>query len=616
MVNIDKMASFFLMVRTYVALGVINIARVAIYRIGLRLGVHPVLRGRAELVEGDFFAQQAMVRRDLQPPTLWTRHMQCFGYSLDAVLPEIPDWHRNPLTGVRHSMADKPWHTISDFDSQVGDIKGIWELSRFDWVLALTQQACAGNADAAHRLNAWLNDWVVKNPPYCGPNWKCGQEASIRVMHLAMASVIAGTYKHPSRPLLVLIKAHLLRIAPTISYAIAQDNNHGTSEAAALFIGGSWLRLAGDADGVRWEDTGRKWLEERAGRLIAPDGSFSQHSATYHRVALDTYSMVEVWRRHTGQAALSAVAQSRLAAAANWLFQMTQPDSGDAPNLGSNDGAHLLRITDADYRDFRPSIQLGIALFCNAKAYVDERSDLALQWLGIPVPEQRYGAASSAEFRDGGYAVLRSAGRFALLRYPRFRFRPCQSDVLHVDLWSDGVNVLRDAGTYSYNAGDNWLNYFGGTASHNTVQFDDRDQMPRLGRFLFGAWLRASRVDALVDSGGAAGFGAAYRDRNGASHHRSLRLCGAKLQVDDCVAGFRKRALLRWRLAPGTWTVDGNAVTNGKHRLSVRGDMAIRRFGLTEGWESRYYLRKTPTPVLEVEITEPGTLITEYQWQE
>ncbi|MCK7461449.1 MAG: hypothetical protein MZU84_04970 [Sphingobacterium sp.] len=68
----------------------------------------------------------------------------------------------------------------------------------------------------------------------------------------------------------------------------AQDNNHGTSEAAGLFIGGSWLATVdrnryNQAQG--YAEKGRKWLEERVKKLVAADGSFSQHSVNYHRVA-------------------------------------------------------------------------------------------------------------------------------------------------------------------------------------------------------------------------------------------------------------------------------------------------------------------------------------------
>ena len=86
-------------------------------------------------------------------------------------------------------------------------------------------------------------------------------------------------------------------VAPKIGYAVGQDNNHGTSEAAALFIGGRWLAALGHPVGTRWERNGRRWLEERAQRLIERDGSCSQYSVNYHRLMLDTLSVVEIWRR-------------------------------------------------------------------------------------------------------------------------------------------------------------------------------------------------------------------------------------------------------------------------------------------------------------------------------
>ena len=46
-----------------------------------------------------------------------------------------------------------------------------------------------------------------------------------------------------------------------MSYAIGQRNNHGTSEAAALFLGGSLLAKSGNLNATRWEIEGRKWIE-------------------------------------------------------------------------------------------------------------------------------------------------------------------------------------------------------------------------------------------------------------------------------------------------------------------------------------------------------------------
>jgi hypothetical protein len=49
--------------------------------------------------------------------------------------------------------------------------------------------------------------------------------------------------------------------------------------------------------------------------------------------------------------------------------------------------------------------------------------------------------------------------------------------------------------------------------------------------------------------------------------------------------------------------------------LAVSADVAIERFELVEGWESRHYLERTQVPVLEVEIRRGGRLTTEISWE-
>jgi hypothetical protein len=333
------MAQFALKARTAYALGLPNVFRVAAYRLSLFLGLNPARRLKTRRIKGTFFRPIASSIK-ATPPAGWKEEARFFGWlPVSWAKGGCPDWHANPVSGSRVDAFDRPWWEIPDFDRRAGDIKAVWEASRFDWVLAMAQRAAAGEADEGFRLNAWLENWCQANPPYLGPNWKCGQEASIRVMHLGMAALISGQVENPCGPLLDLVEAHLMRIAPTLRYAMAQDNNHGTSEAAALFIGGSWLCRSGRSDAKRWERLGRDWLEERARRLIASDGSFSQYSVNYHRLLLDTFSMVEVWRRHAGLKEFSRFWQSRAAAAARWLAAMVDPKSGDSPNLGANDGA-------------------------------------------------------------------------------------------------------------------------------------------------------------------------------------------------------------------------------------------------------------------------------------
>ena len=603
--------------KTLHALGLPSLARLAFYRLGVRSGLNPVRRLSAAVPAAPFFSgPPAAPAPPAAPSQRWDSEALWFGRWPVALDANPPDWHRNPLGGQRVPAPERNWWEIADFDPALGDIKPVWEASRFDWVLALAQRARHGYPNALERLNSWLAHWCAHNRPYKGPNWKCGQEASIRVLHLAVAAQLLGQERSSAPGLLALLRLHLARIAPTIRYAVAQDNNHGTSEAAALFVGGAWLAAHGHVEGQAWCDTGRRWLENRGERLIAADGSFSQYSLTYHRMLLDTLSMAEAARRRFGLPPFSARLQARAAAAVNWLYQLVDAGNGDGPNLGANDGARLLPLSDADYRDFRPSVQLAAVLFLGRRAYgTDGDWNLALAWLEIALPAQQLTAPASAVFDEGGFAVLRHGAAMALLRYPRFRFRPSHADALHLDLWLGGANLLRDGGSYSYNAEPEWSAYFPGTAAHNTVQFDGQDQMPRWSRFLFADWLRTSVVEPLALGHASVTFGAAYAKRRGAAHARSVLLGAAGLVVRDRVAGFGKRAVLRWRLAPGDWRVDGHSVRRGTHVLAVTASVPIVRFALVAGWESRYYLEKSALPVLEIEINVPGELTSEYRWE-
>ena len=608
---------FFTKTKTALALGIINLGRVFLYRIGVKFNFNPIKKITAKIDQGLFFnsiISEQLVNNSKFPTNDQWLNKQCyFGWKVNDSS-EVPNWHKSILTGKAVQSPHRSWWLIPDFDSELGDIKGVWEASRFDWVLCFAQQAIAGDEQAITKLNSWLQNWLDNNLPYQGVNWKCGQEASIRVMHLAMASLILDQQKNSQKTLLSFIKAHLKRIAPTISYAIAQDNNHGTSEAAALYIGGSWLVKNGVVEGEVWQNIGLKWLENRANKLIKEDGGFSQYSTTYHRVMLDTYSMVEVWRLKLNLPKFSNDLYQKLQLATNWLYQFTQKETGDAPNLGANDGARLLPLTNTDYRDFRPSVQLASVLFCRKKAWRNNGSwNLPLMWLSIDIPADSLENQVDFHFDKTGYFGLRANhnNAFAMMTYPKFHFRPSQSDALHVDFWCAGENLLRDGGTFSYNAGEKYINYYGGTKSHNTIEFDNRDQMPRLSRFLLGNWLKSKSIVWDKDKKNCS---AVYSDDKGATHSRALSLSDDRLKVIDNVSGFKQCGILRWRLASGNWTLNGNELSNGKHIILILADINISRLELTHGKESRYYYQETDIPVLEIEFQQAGTIITEYKY--
>ncbi len=608
------MRSSIIKLKTAYQLGFSNIFQVILYRCKTKIErriERPLL---SQMPEGPFFRESALQSLCFPPTNDWGEYALYFGWWPNLLKFNTPDWHLNPINGAR--SLNKSWRELPDFSLDVGDIKLVWEASRMSWIFAFIERYLAGDSGELARLNLWLKDWCAKNPQYFGANWKCGQEAGIRVMHLAMGAMLLKQAHEPTKQLIDLIEIHLNRIVPTLRYAMSQDNNHGTSEAAALFIGGSWLAQQDRAIGKKWSRLGRKWLEKLVNRIIMSDGSFSQYSVNYHRVLLDTLSMVELWRQHLNLDAFSQFFQKRVALAVDWLAAMTDHKTGDAPNVGANDSAYLFPLGMRELRDFRVSVQTAMVLFKNRKAYdMDGVGNARLLALGIPLPDSSVELSERSQlFDQGGYAVLRKGRAMALLRYPRFQFRPSQSDLLHVDFWYDGENYLRDAGTYSYNGSPEDLSYFPGTKSHNTIQFDDRDQMPRLSRFLFGDWLKTDAIEPLCIDDSTVSFEAAYRDGYKAYHQRKLILSDRALKIIDNFSGFKEKAVLRWRLKEADWKLLNNRLASAVGCLEITSSVPILRIELAMGIESRYYLQKNEVPVLEIEVNQAGQIITEYTW--
>lgn len=597
-------------------LGIANVLRVLLYRASIRLDANPACRLRARLVPGEFFGavEREPVAGEPEPPL--TRVFGCQPIALEG---PPHDWFRNLFSQRSFRDIDRDWWRIDDFDNDVGDIKGIWEMSRFGWAPILALNALRGDAASHGTLNRWLADWCARNQPYKGPNWKCGQETSLRVLNLALAALVMRQVGAPGAPLLEFVEASLARVYATRGYALAQNNNHGTSEAAGLFVGGEWLKRASRPAGAKFAAAGRKQLERLARKLINANGGFSQYSLNYHRVVLDTLIIVELWRRALELPEFSHELVQRCVAATEWLRSFVDERTGDVPNLGSNDGAQLLEFLNPEYRNFRCSVQLASVLFRNQLAF-DLTDDVAaaLAVLGLPVPSAKKAPRTAFLDGEGGYACLRRGAATVFMRFPVFRFRPGHADALHVDLWIDGRNVLLDGGTYSYNCDAKTETYFMGVESHNTVQFDDRDQMLRVGRFLFAAWPKSWCDERIVETANNTTFASAYRDFRGATHRRSLELLDRALLVRDRCEAFERKAVLRWRLGAADWTLrrDGDAavVTGGGVTLRVEGETPIVRAELVRGQCSRYYSRMEEIRVLEVEIAKPGGFATEIAW--
>jgi Heparinase II/III-like protein/Heparinase II/III N-terminus len=472
-----------------------------------------------------------------------------------------PAWNRNPLTG-REQDASIHWTTIAE--RETGDVKGLWELSRFAVAFRLTRlYAATGDQRAAELFVRLADSWLKANPPNAGPQWISGQEVALRA--IAWVFAVSGLWgaaalgREVRSQLVVALREHGRRIMATLAYARAQGNNHLLSEAAALWTLGlalPWMREA-----ERWANTGRSILIAAARRQIEPDGGYIQHSTNYQRLAAD----VLVWSLRLGEVHARRFPEEtydRLRAMRDCLSQLVGRADGRAPNLGHNDGSLALPITTCAFEDFRPVLQ-SLSLVCDGRREFSRGPwDEEALWLLGALPAEELARTASAppvprvEARGGMIALSAEPGH-GFLRAPRFHNRPAHADLLHADLWLGGFNFACDAGTYLYGGEPPWENALASSGHHNTVTVDNLDQMERAGRFLWIAEdAHTERLDVRDRWALAVASHKGYR-RLGVIHRRAMiGFDGRTWVIVDDLLGTGTHALrLHW-LAPDGQVAD------------------------------------------------------------
>lgn len=453
-------------------------------------------------------------------------------------LKPIPNWFYDPFSKktLAENVQQKHWTAINEFDLNTGDIKNLWEISRWDWLTTLAQAyVLTKDSKFLKRLNTLLHDWNEKNPVNVGVNWRCGQETSIRLMKLFDTALILNQLEDIQEEFYNWILAHLDRVYHNIQYAIAQDNNHGTSEAAALYIGAVWLLNTSSLKAhqtkklILYKNKGRSILINRIHKLILPDGTFAQKSVNYHRVVVDTLSFVlhgmKIWKEDEFNEKL----QKKLIHLGLWQLEMISNEKGEVPNLGANDGALFDSLHHFDYRDYRPALQTYFALLNGQRVWNDVLLNASLFWRKINIDQLKpfqYEAHDNI-ILDKEFVKMSYKNTQIRLIATQNNFRPDNSP-LHIDVWHQGENILIDAGSFSYNASTS--NYFKSIEAHNTLQFGKEQAMPLISRFLNGCWIKIEgseikeKEDYLVWKG-------KYKDYRGNEHKRKVKLYKESFEI-------------------------------------------------------------------------------------
>ena len=261
------------------------------------------------------------------------------------------NWHLNPITGVEVDNNIK-WYRIPDFDSTRGDIKVVWEVSRFTHFFYFARAyMITKDKKYYNAFSQQLDNWLKENPYSYGANFKCGQEATLRMINTIMAYSVFRAYgltkNYDEVNLKELVKGSYKKVLSNFFYAQkCIKNNHTLSEITGLIIG-AWCC----DDKVALKKSYHLMNNEIDSQFMK-DGGYIQYSFNYQRFALQIMEFVLKISNKTGLC-LSDHSLDLIKKSALLMYQL-QDDTGDVSNYGSNDGALIFPVTACGYRDFRP----------------------------------------------------------------------------------------------------------------------------------------------------------------------------------------------------------------------------------------------------------------------
>jgi asparagine synthase (glutamine-hydrolysing) len=545
------------------------------------------------------------------------------------------DWHLHPASG--HHWPGVHWSEVMRHGRTIGDIKLTWEIGRFPHAYQMAR-AAAFQPESAPVLAAGLfgqiEDFRTHNPFGTGVHWQSSQEIAVRLWAWLFALSTFRALGYPGPDIGRDLYEGALHVARHIEYArYAVYNNHLLSEALCLYLAGTLLPRVPEA--ARWRSEGLAILTDQAGVQVYPDGGYIQNSHNYHRFAMQVYLLAWIFENRHGTPPPQW--RSAMERSLDFLYAHQNPGDGSLPNYGANDGALPLVLSTCDYADFRSTLQALSIATRGERIYAPGPWDEETAWLlgpdSLPAP-QRDAKRVSLSFAHSGYHVLRGfkPANFAAFRCGTILDRFSQIDMLHLDVWWRGHNVLADPGSYLYNGPEEWHDHFLCTESHNTVQVDGRDQMLHFRKFKCLYWTRAKllRFEDNVDWTLCEGEHYGYQRHPGRCvHRRSVLFLKDDLWVvvDRVEGSGTHRVRLHWLGGdfPYRPRADGQAslqleTPDGPFYLAIvnaagrplSGEIVAGQDEPPRGWLSRYYAEKVPVPSLSVEVSErlPLTLVS------
>lgn len=357
-----------------------------------------------------------------------------------------------------------------------------------------------------------IEDWIARNQDRRGEGWN-PYPLSLRIIHWFKWIMRHGESALSSRMLRSLYSqaAYLSR---NIEFHI--QANHLFENAKSLFWAG--LSFEG-AEADAWLRRGKALLLRELDEQILADGGHYERSPMYHALilegCLDLLNLAPQLERHAPD--LLELIRSKVTAMTRWLQAMCHPDG------------EIALFNDAAFGIAPAPVRL-----------LDYAERLGVETEQLP---------SCVNLQSSGYVVRRSVTEGLCLIMDVGEIGPAHQpghahcDTLSFELSLNGSRVFVDSGVFSYQ--DPLMRAKNrGTAAHNTVRVDRREQSEIWGAFRVArrAEPRNLSVSGADEELQVQAEHTGY-DRLGVRHRRSFRLEPGRLWITDRFDGGNEHLL-------------------------------------------------------------------------
>ena len=537
-----------------------------------------------------------------------------------ALVGEIPDWFRDPASGISSDAGTYAFDVPYRDEAVVGNAKYAWELSRHQVITVLAAAWWLGGDERyADRVRAQLSDWWAENPFLCGMHWTSGIEVGLRLISWAWIRALLAEWPgvralfDDNDAFVRQLYHHQLYLRRLHSVG-SSANNHLVAEFAGMAAGCAafpWFR-----ESAAWGAWARAGLAVQAEAQTHDDGMNREQASGYHGFVFEMLAGTALIARLAGQQALDRVeaVMRRMGDA----LAASLDAAGRPPRFGDDDDGRGVLLDTPETSTTATVLDVAAALFGPAPWW----PQAAPTMLGA-VARLVCGAAPARDvaradsFPGAGMTLLRTgagsdevwvrcdAGPHGYLSIAAHG----HADALSVEARHGGIDILADPGTYCYHGEPAWRGYFRGTLGHNTLSVDSVDQARIGGPFLWLDRPTATLDDQVLD--GPVLSWSAHHDGyrrlvDGVTHRRTVRLSRARrtLEIEDWIdAGNAHQVALAFHFGPEVEAeLDGASVVlrwpGAGGRMRLPGGLTWQAYrGQTDpplGWYSPGFGQRVP----------------------